>query len=135
MSRMLFSCIGLGLLLMAGCGAGKPASASVTGKVTAGGQPVTGAMINFMNPKSGAAASGDLDASGAYSIAAGLPPGSYKVSVIPKSTMDQAPKTGQEAKKAAPASSVPLKFRSDATSGLTAEIKPGANPNVDFKLD
>ena len=48
--------------------------------------------------------------------------------------MDQAPKPGQEAKPAS-ASKVPLKFRSDATSGLTAEIKPGANPNVDFKLD
>ena len=131
---MLFPCIGIGLLLTAGCGTGKPPSASVAGKVTAAGRPVTTAMINFVNPQSGAAASCDLDASGAYSISAGLAPGAYKVFVVPKSSMDQAPKPGQAAVPG-PASNVPLKYRSDATSGLTAEIKPGANPNLDFKLD
>jgi hypothetical protein len=134
MNRILLPGIAVGLLLLTGCGASKTSSASASGKVTAKGQPVTNAMINFMAAKGGTAASGDLDAGGAYSIAQGLPPGSYKVSVIPKSSMEQAPKPGQKAA-AAPDSNVPLKYRSDATSNLTAEIKPGANPNLDFKLD
>ena len=133
MNRILLLGIGAGLWLMAGCGG--PPQSSVSGKVTAAGQPVTSAMINFINPKSGAAASGDLDASGGYSIAK-VAPGKYKVFVVPKSpsAADQAPKPDR-APVAAPASNVPQKYQDDATSGLDAEIKPGANANVDFKLD
>lgn len=134
MKRIILFSIGMGLLLMAGCGSGTRRSASASGTVSTGGKPVTGAMINFMDSKSGSAASCDLNEKGEYSISQGLPPATYKVSVFPKSSPSQAPQPGQSPPPA-PVSNVPLKYRSDATSGLTAEIKPGANPNLDFKLD
>ena len=134
MHRLLVSVLAIGLLWTAGCGTSRPASASASGKVTAGGQPVTGAMISFADPQTGAGAGCDLDAAGAYSIKEGLPPGKYKVSVFPKSAADRPPMPGQTPPPT-PESKVPLKYRSDATSGLTADIKPGANPDLDFKLD
>jgi hypothetical protein len=36
---------------------------------------------------------------------------------------------------AAAQSNVPLKYRSDATSRLSADLKLGDNPNVNFALD
>ena len=134
MNRILLSGVAVGLLLVEGCGTGQVPSASVSGKVTAGGEAVSGAMICFTDSTTGKAATCDLDGSGAYSITQGLPPGKYKVAVVPKSTMEQAPKVGQAPPKAA-ASKVAQKYRSDSTSGLEAEIKAGANPNKDFKLD
>ena len=125
--------ISLLLLTLAGCG-GKGPIAKVSGKVTVGGQPVTGAMINFISPETGVAASNNLDASGAYSIQMGLKPGTYKVFVVPTSSADQPPMPGKPPPKASE-SKVPLKYRSDATSGLTAELKEGDNPNKDFALD
>lgn len=126
---------GIALLLaaLAGCG-GKAAVAKVSGKVTVGGQPVTGAMINFVSSETGVAASDGLDASGAYDIPSGLKPGTYKVFVVPASSADQPPMPGKPPPKPAE-SKVPPKYRSDATSGLTAELKEGDNPNKDFALD
>lgn len=92
------------------------------------------AMINFINPTSGVAASSDLGPDGSYKIEEGLPPGSYKVFVIPKTSDADAPKPGQVASTPAK-SSIPPKYRSDATSGLTAEIKPGSNSDLNFALD
>jgi hypothetical protein len=125
--------VALLLFTLAGCG-GKGAIAKVSGKVTVGGQPVTGAMINFVSPETGVAASDNLDAGGAYDIQAGLKPGTYKVFVVPASSADQPPMPGKPPPKASE-SKVPLKYRSDATSGLTAELKEGDNPNKDFALD
>jgi hypothetical protein len=125
--------IALWLVTLAGCG-GSGAIAKVSGKVTAGGQPVTGAMINFVSSETGAAASDDLDADGAYDIQTGLKPGTYKVFVVPSSSADQPPMLGKPPP-TAPKSNIPLKYRSDATSGLTAELNEGDNPNKDFALD
>lgn len=131
----IVTALGIALLLAAsaGCG-GKGAVAKVSGKVTVGGQPVTGAMINFISPETGLAASDELDAGGAYDIQTGLTPGTYKVFVVPASAADQPPMPGKPPPKPSE-STVPPKYRSDATSGLTAELQEGDNPNKDFALD
>ncbi len=128
---------GLGLLLtlaaLVGCGGGGKV-AKVSGVVTAGGQPVTGARINFVSSETGGAASSPLDAQGAYTIQSGLKPGTYKVFVTPMSAADQPPMPGKPPPTASE-SKVPLKYRSDATSELTAPLKEGDNLNVNFALD
>lgn len=132
MNRTIFASVLLLFGLALGCGGADRATAK--GRVTAAGQPVTTAMINFVNPTSGAAASCDLASDGSFSIEEGLAPGSYKVFVIPKSSEADAPKPGQMAA-AQPKSPIPPKYRSDATSGLTVDIKPGANSDLQFALD
>jgi hypothetical protein len=122
----------LGLVVLAGCGGGGGV-AKVSGKVTVGGQPVTGAMINFISA-TGVASGAPLKATGEYEISIGLKPGDYKVFVVPASSPDQAPMPGKKPV-TTPESNVPLKYRSDATSGLTATLKAGRNANVNFALD
>ncbi len=131
----IVTALGIASLLAAlvGCG-GKGPVAKVSGKGAVGGQPVTGAMINFISAETGVAASDDLDAGGAYDIQAGLRPGTYKVCVVPSASADQPPMPGKPPPKPSE-SKVPPKYRSDATSGLTAELQEGDNPNKDFALD
>ena len=62
MKHIVISLLGVCLLALAGCGSSKTSTAS--GKVTAGGQPVGSAIINFINPTTGGVASSDLDAGG-----------------------------------------------------------------------
>ena len=132
MKRIVISILGVCLLALAGCGGEKSSTAS--GKVTAGGQPAGDAIINFVNPKTGGVASSDLDAGGAYKITEGLHPGSYKVFIVPKSQMTKPPMPGEPPPTAVP-SKIGPKYQSESSSGLSAEIKPGANDNLDFKLD
>ena len=120
------------LVALAGCGGGG-STAKVSGKVTTGGKPVTGASICFSS-QGGASSCGVLNARGEYEITIGLKPGSHKVYLFVPSTPDPPPMSKEPAT-AAPASSVPPKYLSDATSGLTAELNAGDNPDKDFALD
>jgi hypothetical protein len=120
------------LVVLAGCEGGGSV-AKVSGKVTAGGQPVTDATINFISA-AGVPGSAALKATGEYELSMGLKPGDYKVFVVPASSPDQPPMLGKTPPPA-PESKVPLKYRSDATSGLTATLKAGLNANVNFALD
>lgn len=119
-------------MVLVGCG-GTPQS-SVSGKVTTGGAPVTGARINFIHAKSATAASADLNEAGEYLIREGLPPGPYKVFVTQASASDRPPMPG-EAVAAGPKFNVPVQYTSDATSPLNYEVKAGENKGADFKLD
>ena len=131
MRIVILLAVPLMLVAQAGCGGGG-STAKVSGKVTTGGKPVTGASICFSSQ--GGTSCGVLDATGEYEITIGLKPGSYKVYLFVPSTPDPPPMSKKPAT-AAPASSVPPKYLSDATSGLTAELKAGDNPNKDFALD
>ena len=120
----------LGFGLLVGCGGS--ATAAVEGKVTVKGTPLTKAIVTFVNSQGGAAA-GELNAEGIYTISEGLAPGSYRVSVVPQSSADDAPMPG----KAPTAAKAPLdaKYTNDVTSGLVVELKPGKNSEVNFFLD
>jgi hypothetical protein len=120
------------VIMLVGCG-GAPQS-SVSGKVTTGGAPVTGARINFIHAKSATAASADLNDAGEYLIREGLPPGSYKVFVTQASASNRPPMPG-EAVAAGPKFNVPVQYTSDATSPLNFEVQAGENKGADFKLD
>jgi hypothetical protein len=96
-------CLATGLL--AGCTSGSSGTIAVTGKVTKGGQPVSGAAVTFQPAANdGKAASGTTDASGAYTLTTfvngdGALPGSYKVTItkFPGSAA-AAPEAGRVAK-------------------------------------
>jgi hypothetical protein len=81
----LWLCFAGGMLL--GCTSASSGTIAVTGKVTKGGQPVSGAAVTFApTATDGKAASGTTDDSGTYKLTTlvngdGALPGSYKVSV------------------------------------------------------
>jgi len=135
---------------------------AVTGTVTLDGQPVEGAGVSF-SPKSadGRAAAGKTDASGRFSLTTvtsgdGAMPGSYAVAVSKTSgggsaapvLTPQDPASMSEEERAAFMASVqesqkasaeikdelPAKYKSAATSGLTAEVKQGEKNDFTFEL-
>lgn len=128
------------LLLISGCGGGKPAG-KVSGKVTFNGAPVTEAAIVFENQAAGVSAKVNLGPDGTYvaktADSIGLPPGNYQVAVTPSQVAetDEVPlvaaPSGNEQD---PPSAIPAKYHSPATSGLTADVKAGDNPPFDFDL-
>ncbi len=123
-------------VVLSGCGSSDsyPPSAKVSGQVTFQGQPVAEGVVNFVSPKTGNASSGVLDAEGKYVIAEGIPPGDYHVSVTPP-RVTRPPMPGEPAPEAKPYTNIPEKVRTETTSGLRTEVKPGANADINFKLD
>jgi hypothetical protein len=120
------------LSLVGGCGGTGPALAPVTGKVTVAGAPLTSGTVNFESVDRGFAAPGVLQSDGTYKVRSqhgdGLPIGRYRVSITPPPGND--PLGG---KKAPPSSPIPEKYRSFTTSGLDADVRPGAGP-FNFEL-
>jgi len=131
------------VLVMLGCTAKSPARGVVQGRVTMGSKPVTGATVFFENIDTGVAINAALDQDGRYDVkshqGAGLPPGKYQVAVAPGGVMgadDEQVLAGDAAPATAklPATPVPEKYHSPSSSGLTIEVKEGANPPFDFSL-
>ncbi len=133
--------LGFVVLLLAttagGCSGGSSRPA-VGGRVTVGGQPVAHGTITFE------AEDGKPDAAwiedGRYHFqtgqTVGLPPGRYKVSVVPRQPTGPEPQlVGQETKPVgATGPTIPEKYHQAATSGLTVEVKGGDNRTFDFDL-
>ncbi len=133
------------VLVFVGCGetgdADRPATAPVTGSVTYNGQPVEGATVTFMAGSSeGRGAVGTTDASGKFQLTTfeagdGAIPGSYKVKIA--KTVGGGPQTAEEAMAlmesgAGPPTDeqkdeLPVKYKDENTSGLTADVKDGDN--------
>lgn len=116
---------------------------TVTGKVTVGGQPApAGALVSFMSDK-GHAASGQVGPGGAYTVLYGgksdIPAETYKVAVSAASqpAMSEADYEKMMATGGtpppAPKSPIPEKFANPSTSGLSYEVKAGAN-TIDIEL-
>ncbi|HEY1190355.1 MAG TPA: carboxypeptidase-like regulatory domain-containing protein [Gemmata sp.] len=118
---------------------------TVKGRVTLGGKPLAGATIVFDNKSLGVAQSATLDDDGKYEFmsyaAAGLPAGSYKVTISSGRFMEpgeEVPKFGAGTKvgaapKKAP-TPIPDKYSKTESSGLSADVKAGDNPPFDFDL-
>lgn len=111
-------------LLLAGCG-GKPST--VSGKVTLDGKPLTKGDIAFYMGGNAALAMGSIDASGNYTLRTGtekgLTPGIYQVSIVATDVLEPTQPLGSPVPKLL----TPPKYGNPATSGLTAEVKPGSN--------
>ncbi|MDY3555717.1 carboxypeptidase-like regulatory domain-containing protein [Gemmata sp. JC717] len=119
----------------------------VKGRVTLSGKPLAGATIVFENKALGVAQSTTLDDDGKYEFmtyaAAGLPAGSYKVTISSGRFMqpgEEIPKFGPGTKvgatpppKKAP-TSIPDKYAKIESSGLSADVKAGDNQPFDFDL-
>jgi hypothetical protein len=105
------------MLTAAGCGSSQ---ATVSGKVTLQGKPVTSGMVVFVGANN-QIATGKLDGEGHYE-APRVPMGNLKVAVQTYSRGDQA--------KAA----VPQKYADPESSGLTCEVnQPQQEYNIDIK--
>jgi len=142
----------LSLAVIAGCGpsapSNRPKTNVVTGKVTYQGAPVEGATVSFLpaDPK-GRGAVGRTDASGQYKLTTfggggdGAVAGSYRVTVAKTTTKSKL--TEEQEKeymgKGTPipppdvTEGLPVKYKQDATSGLTADVKEGGG-TFDFEL-
>lgn len=129
--RLAMFLLGLGLVPLAGCGGG---TAEVTGAVTMRNQPLPNGTVTFF-PEKGDAVAAFVD-NGTYTIPS-IPYGTYRVAVTPQPegmavTTSKSGRTlkpgevdptakGAPPKKAA-GPTVPEKYQSADTSGLTCQV-------------
>jgi hypothetical protein len=115
------------IALTAGCGKAPPVDTSrtsVSGVVNFAGQPLPAGTVNFEAAQGGMATSTKIGDGGHYSTDR-APVGSTRVSIDTGSVQ-----YGNPAKYVA----IPARYADTATSGLTVDIKPGSNENVNFDL-
>lgn len=155
--RSLAAALSLGLMVMAGCGTSAPqrdgpATYPVSGTVTQGGAPVTGATVRFERADGSQASTGRTDSQGKYILATfeagdGAPAGDYRVTIVkikgPEESAavpeddpnykgaEESPAEGEEVEYR---NLLPEKYASVETSGLTATVTEGPN-NLDFQLE
>jgi hypothetical protein len=132
------------VILIWGCGDRAPPRQPVRGRVTNNGQPVADAVIIFQNDAAGIGVMAELDDDGSYTVdthnTTGLPAGTYSVAVKPRLLSELSPNMpppttavpGTPSQLIHPL--IPKKFFSGSTSGLRAEVKPGADRSFDFDL-
>jgi hypothetical protein len=111
---------------------------SVSGAVTLDGKPLAiasdsrGTVVFQAVGGQGTVATGILDSSGHFQLAAGssseIPPGKYQVAVTVSQLLPKSDNAEQSAKLITPA-----KYSSVQDSGLQADVKPGEN-HLDFGL-
>lgn len=123
-------------VVLCGC-SGKPddtkKTGTVSGKITANGQPVTAGIVSISSDALGGA-SGNLKEDGTYAIEGELSVGSYKVYLTGPEIRGKKDKQGN----AIPVvigklENVPKKYQDPKSSDLTAEIKEGDN-EINFEL-
>ena len=127
------SLLGLVLLLAAGfalSGCKQPEKlGKIGGKVTFQGKPVTEGMVLFSCIAKGVNMTAPLKEDGSYEIimakGAGLPLGSYMVSVSPPPVFYPIGTKAPPQPKQYP--NIPAKYRNNQTSGLTMNIEDGEN--------
>ncbi|MCA9016806.1 MAG: hypothetical protein KDA77_15845, partial [Planctomycetaceae bacterium] len=122
---------------LTGCGgpAGDPDLIPVQGTVTLDGQPLKSGVIGFA-PASGQAASTGQIEDGHFKLsfsqsASGAKAGTYKVSIQSWTTP---PSMDADGKPVKGVSAIPEKYMSQATSGLTADVKKEGDNNFTFEL-
>lgn len=130
------------LLTVCGC-ASEESRGTVTGKVSINGVPLAEGTIFFENQAKGVALTGQIKSDGSFTLAsykgAGLVVGSYKVAISPEGMLmsaDEIPLVGKNPRKPKDVKKSPLpeKYFKTSTSELTAEIKEGSNPPINFDL-
>ncbi len=111
--------------LNTGCGLSS-AEAKGEGKVSYKGTPITEGAVNFISKEKGIGAISKIEATGSFSIPAGLVPGQYAISVTPPASAPPPPGTPYTP----PVTSIPLKARDPSTSGVTVALQGGKNDVV-----
>ena len=122
---------------------GKP----VKGAVTYNGSPVSGATVSFVSA-SGASGFGMTNEQGQFTLRTahgeGVPPGTYQVTIakaetpaVENSVSDQDPSyvpPDPDAMPPAPKDLLPIKYKTTATSGLTATVTDSGPNEFTFPL-
>jgi hypothetical protein len=125
------ACAGACLTLAAltGCG-GDSSKATISGKVTYRGAPLTGGILTLY-PASGTAYPVPLNADGTFKVS-GAPVGTMGVGIATE--LDPAIPAGSLPSIPVKPVAIPPKYKDPKTSGLTWEIKGGRNAPKDFDL-
>jgi len=145
MRRIRICVVATSLVVVLGCAEPASVRGVVRGRVSLDSKAVTGATVFFENTETGVARNAQLERDGRYEVknhqGAGLPPGTYRVAVLPGGVMtpeeaDNTPLAGEAKAERAkqPVTPVPEKYHKTETSGLTVEVKAGDNPPFDFTL-
>lgn len=146
--KQIASTLGLfSLILVTGCGKDLGQRATVSGKVTNGGEPVPGAKVSFYSTaeaggKAGASYSAQTDSSGTYVISGignevGIPPGMYKVTVVKLDIKGNLPPdfdAGQMEASGAAKNILPRDYENPATTKLSVTLDIGKNENKNLEL-
>jgi hypothetical protein len=102
--------------------------------VLLGGKPVDDAVVRFESREMGVSSFSPVGPNGEFRMVsqygAGLPVGTYRVTVEPPSIPEGLP--GQ--RPVIPTTKVPKRYHLATTSGLTAEVKPDSGPFL-FELN
>lgn len=117
----------LSIFAFSGCGSKGPKSYECSGTVTLDGQPVEGASIAFLNPKSTSSGSAMTDASGKFVFESEA--GDYGVTIVklkPKAATDDIYAESENL--------LPKKYAGTTDSGLTASVTKDKTKNV-FSFD
>lgn len=141
------------LPVMTACGPKRPDVLPASGVVTFEGDPVSGAQVTFMAPSAARAAYAVTDSAGAFSLSKfgkgdGAAPGAHVVTIArPQPTASDAPMAVEQADAAYTAamakasrrqgerSELPARYADPSQSGLTAEVKHGAENRFVFSLE
>ena len=122
-------------LAVVGCGGSGAGTIPAKGIVTLKGQPLADAVVSFY-PAQGRPANGQTNAQGEFSLSTFKPndgalPGSYQVGITEPAVM---PAEGDYSIPEPKAPRWPVKYTDPKQSGLTAEVKAGAENNFKFDL-
>lgn len=128
----------------AGCGPGRPATATVQGKVTYQGKPVVEGTIVFY-PEKGRPATGTLAPDGSYRLTTfdandGAMLGPHRVTIEARRITPTMIPAGDDPESAGAHGPpkvewlLPEKYAGRDSSPLTAEVKPGRN-DIDFDIN
>ena len=109
---------------LVGCGGSASPVGSVQGKVLLTGVPLSTGSVLFYSTETGMSAGADLGSGGEFELSGSLPPGIYRVSVLPP-TPEENGEPGFRAP--APTVIIPKQFSSESTTPLVVTVKPGAN--------
>lgn len=112
---------------LVGCGSEShidPDRASISGKVTFNGEPLKGGTIIFESKEKGISASTFIRSEGRYETSR-APQGPNAVSIDTESLRSRTPDLYIK---------IPERYADTLTSGLSVDVQPGTNENVDFEL-
>ena len=114
-------------ILVLCCTLGCGGASSVSGRVTLDGQPLTTGTITFKPQGDAPAAIGQISSNGSYRLSVGtsssVAPGQYQVTIVATELVAPTPTDPSPL----PKMLTPEKYNDPATSGFTAEVKPGKN--------
>jgi hypothetical protein len=132
----IFAAVVVGMQVLAGCGAGRPAFQEVSGRVVFRKQPLRKGLIEFVAAGPGASGAGTVIRDGQYTVRpeAGLSPGNYRVKIVPNvpSRIDWEDSAARQ-QSAAQKVQIPEKY--NVKTVLTAEVKSDGKQTIDFELD